>query len=251
VFATLLESSTGVAHDIEALGPIVAATPALLVVDAISGAGSLPCWTDRWQIDLLVVGSQKALMLPPGLALIAVSEKGWRQIDAIEPQAFYFNLKHYRKMLPETPWTPAISLVIGLAETLREIRAIGIEAAWQECETLAEATRAGVEALGLTVFAQRPAAGLTAVRKPAGVETGKLLARLQERFGVKLASGQDKLKGEIFRIGHFGLIDQVDVLGVLAALELVLAELGQPVTLGSAVAAASRVIAARASKVGR
>ena len=246
VFATLLESSTGVAHDIEALGPLVAATSALLVVDAISGAGSLPCHTDRWQIDLLVVGSQKALMLPPGLAVIAVSQKAWRQIDAIAPQAFYFNLKHYRKALPETPWTPAISLVVGLAESLRQIRSIGIDEAWEQCETLAQATRAGIEALGLTVFAERPAAGLTAVRKPAGVETARLLARLEERFGVKLASGQDKLKGEIFRIGHFGMIDELDILGVLAALELVLAELGHPVTLGSAVAAASRVISARA-----
>ena len=125
VFATLLESSTGVEHDIEAIGRLVHGLPALLVVDAISGAGSTPCYTDRWNIDVLVVGSQKALMLPPGLAMVAVSQKAWRQIDSIQPQAFYFNLKHYRKMLAgaETPWTPAISLVVGLRENLRQIRA--------------------------------------------------------------------------------------------------------------------------------
>jgi serine---pyruvate transaminase len=244
VFATLLESSTGVAHDIEAVSRVVAKTPTLLVVDAISGAGSIPCHTDAWNLDLVVVGSQKALMLPPGLVAISVSEKAWRQIDSITPQAFYFNLQHYRKMLPanETPWTPAVSLVVGLAETLRQIRSVGIEQVWAECERLAQATRAGVAALGLELFAKRPAAGLTAVKRPTGVETAKLLGRLEERFGIKLAGGQDKLKGEIFRIGHFGLIDQVDILGTLAALELVLAELGHKVTLGSAVAAAGQVL---------
>jgi aspartate aminotransferase-like enzyme len=244
VFATLLESSTGVEHDIEAIGRLVRGMPALLVVDAISGAGSTPCHTDRWNIDVLVVGSQKALMLPPGLAFVAVSPKAWRQIDSIQPQAFYFNLKHYRQMLAgaETPWTPAITLVVGLAETLRQIRAIGIEQVWARSALLAQATRAGVAALGLRLFAERPAAGLTAVRTPPGVETAQLLARLEERFGIKLAGGQDKLKGQIFRIGHFGAIDQLDILGTLAGLELVLASMGHRVTLGSAVAAAGRVL---------
>ncbi|HTU23917.1 MAG TPA: alanine--glyoxylate aminotransferase family protein [Pirellulales bacterium] len=250
VFATLLESSTGVEHDIEAIGRLVHATPALLVVDAISGAGSTPCYTDRWNVDLLVVGSQKALMLPPGLALVAVSEKAWRQIESIEPAAFYFNLKHYRKMLAgsETPWTPAISLVVALRETLRQIRQEGIENVWARSATLAQATHAGIAALGLELFAERPAAGLTAVCAPPGIETAKLLKGLEERFGIKLAGGQDKLKGEIFRIGHFGDIDEIDILGTLAALELVLAGLGHHVTLGSAVAAAGRILQAPRSQ---
>ncbi len=135
----------------------------------------MECRSDDWGIDVLVVGSQKALMLPPGLSFLSVSEKAWRQIERTEPQAFYFNLKFHRESLrsgPQTPWTPAVTLVVGLAENLRQIRAAGIEAIWAECERLGRATRAGVQAIGLELFAQRPAAGLTAVKVPAGLDCG-------------------------------------------------------------------------------
>ncbi len=249
VLGTLMESSTGVGHDVQAIGRVVRESQAVYVVDAISGAGAMECRSDAWGIDVLVVGSQKALMLPPGLSFLSVSEKAWRQIDRTEPQAFYFNLSFHRDKLrsgPETPWTPAVTLVVGLAESLKQIRAAGIEAVWAQCEKLGRATRAGVQALGLELFAQRPAAGLTAVKVPPGLDGGLLLARLESRFGVKLAGGQDKLRGKIFRIGHFGALDELDVLGTLAALELTLAELGQPVTLGAAVAAAGNELMERA-----
>jgi aspartate aminotransferase-like enzyme len=247
VFGTLMESSTGVAHDIRAIGQVVAASDALFVVDAISGAGVVECRTDAWGIDVLVVGSQKALMLPPGLAFLAVSPAAWRQIDSVPPQAFYFDLKRYRQKLhgpegPETPFTPAPTLVAALAESLKLIRAAGIERIWERATILSRAARAGIEALGLALFAARPAEGLTAVRVPEPIEAAVFLRRLEERFGVKLAGGQAQLKGRIFRLAHLGLLDEFDILGTLAAMELVLDELGWPTKLGSAVAAASGVL---------
>ncbi len=241
VFGTLMESSTGTGHDIEAIGSVVGASDALFVVDGISGAGAMRCLTDAWHVDVLVVGSQKALMVPPGLAVLSVSAAAWRQMDRIQPQAFYFDLKLHRAKLagPDTPWTPAHTLIAGLAESLRLIRAEGIENVWQRCERLAEMTRAGVVAMGLEVFSDRSAAGMTAVRVPAGIDAGQLLSRLEQRFGVKLASGQLELKGKIFRIAHFGLLDELDIIATLAAIELVLDELRHPVKLGAAAAAAS------------
>lgn len=252
VFATLLETSTGVGHDIESLGRVVGPSKALLVVDGISGVGVMPCRTDAWGIDVLVVGSQKAMMTPPGLAFLAVSPAAWRQIESIHRPAFYFDLLAYRKALgqSDTPYTPAISLVRALAESLRAIRAVGIENVWARGKVLADATRAGVEALGLRLAASRPADGMTAVYFPENVDGfpenvdgRRFLGRLESRFGVKFAGGQGPLAGKIFRIAHLGMLDELDILSCLAAIELVLAEMGQAVTLGAAVAAASRVFA--------
>jgi serine---pyruvate transaminase len=248
VFGTLMESSTGAVHDVQSIGQVVAETNALWVVDAISGAGCVPCLTDQWNIDVLVVGSQKALMIPPGLAFLAISDDAWQQMEQVEPQAFYFDLKIHRDKLrgaegPDTPWTPAHTLVAALAESLRIIRAEGVEAAWARCDLMARSTRAGFEAMGLELFAERPAAGMTAVRVPSGIDGGAFSKRLESRFGIKLAGGQGPLKGKIFRIAHFGILDELDILAALAAIELVLNEMGQPVTLGAAAAAASRIIA--------
>jgi len=245
VYTTLSESSTGVGHDIEAIGRVVGPAQALLVVDAISGAGAMPCRTDAWGIDVLVVGSQKALMGPPGLAFLAVSPAAWRQIEAIQRPAFYFDLLAYRKALkePDTPYTPAIPLVVALAETLRAIRAEGIEQVWARSSLLARATRAGIEALGMKLVARRPADSLTAAYFPEGLDGRAFLRRLETRFGVKLAGGQGPLAGKVFRIAHFGAVDELDILSALAAIELVLAEMGQSVKLGAGVAAASAVLA--------
>jgi aspartate aminotransferase-like enzyme len=245
VFSTLLETSTGVGHDIEAIGRVVGPSNALLVVDGISGVGAMPCRTDAWGVDVLVVGAQKALMTPPGLAFVAVSPAAWKQIESIRRPAFYFDLLAYRKALKEcdTPYTPAIPLVKALAESLRAIQAAGIEQTWGRVRVLAQATRAGIEALGLRLVAARPADGMTAVYFPEGLDGKLFLSRLQARFGVKLAAGQGPLKGRIFRMAHMGLVDELDILASLAALELVLAEMGQDVKLGTAVAAASRVFA--------
>ncbi|MEX2114827.1 MAG: alanine--glyoxylate aminotransferase family protein [Pirellulales bacterium] len=250
VFGTLMESSTGAIHDVQAIGSVVAKSQSLWVVDAISGAGAVPCLTDAWHIDVLVVGSQKALMIPPGLAMLAISEKTWQQMERVEPQAFYFDLKLHRAKLrgkqagagPDTPWTPAHTLIAGLAESLQLIRDEGIEAVWARSARLSKAAIAGVHALGLELFAQRPAAGMTAVRIPAGIDGRAFLKRIESRFGVKLAGGQGPLEGTIFRLAHFGVLDELDVVAALVAIELVLDEMGHDVTLGAAAAAAGRVL---------
>jgi aspartate aminotransferase-like enzyme len=251
VYTTLSESSTGVGHDLAAIGRAVGPSDALLAVDAISGAGVMECRTDAWGIDLLVVGSQKALMAPPGLAFLAVSPAAWRRIESVPDRpAFYFDLLAYRKALaePGTPYTPAIPLVLALAETLRGIRADGIERVWARAKLLARATRTGIEALGLQLVARRPADGLTAVYFPQGIDGKAFLRRLETRFGLKLAGGQGPLKGKIFRIAHLGALDELDILSALAAIELVLHEMGRPVELGRAVGAASRVLAEEPSQ---
>lgn len=247
VYSTLSETSTGVGHDIEAIGRVVKPTKALFVVDGISSVGVMECRMDAWGIDLLVVGSQKALMGPPGLALVAVSPAAWRQIESVEPQAFYFDLLAYRKSLagPDTPYTPARSLVAALAQNVRQIRAEGIEAVWDRGRLLAWAARAGIEALGLKLTTEWPADGMTAAYLPDGVDAKIFLGRLETRFGVKLAGGQGPWSGKIFRMAHMGIIDELDILAALAGIELVLAEMGQPVVLGTGVAATSRVFAGR------
>ncbi len=244
VFGTLMESSTGVGHDVAEIGRVIAPTNALWVVDGISGVGAMRCLTDAWNIDVLVVGSQKALMTPPGLSILSVSPAAWAQIERVQPQAFYFDLRLHRAKLagPDTPWTPAHTLIAGLAESLRVLLAEGIQNVWQRCELLSAMVLAGVAAMNLESFAKRPAAGMTAVRVPAGVDVDRLLKRLESRFGVKLASGQLSLKGQIFRLAHFGLLDELDMIATLSAVELVLDELGHSVTLGAAATAASNVL---------
>jgi len=244
VFSTLQETSTGVGHDIEAIGRVVRNSPALLVVDGISGVGAMECRTDAWGIDVLVVGAQKALMTSPGLAFLAVCPRAWRQMESIDRPAFYFDLLAYRKaaQADETPYTPAIPLIEALAENLRQIRSTGIETLWARSKLLSRATLAGVAALGLKPVAKRPAEGLSAVYLPEDIDGKKFLARLEERFGIKLGGGQGPLKGRIFRIAQMGLVDEVDILGCLAAIELVLLEMGKDVALGSAVAAAANVM---------
>ena len=254
VFGTLMESSTGVGHDVRAIGEVVAGSNALWVVDAISGAGAMPCLTDAWKIDVLVVGSQKALMIPPGLSMLAVSDAAWRQMERVEPQAFYFDLKLHRAKLaggkpgagPDTPWTPANTLIAALAESLKLIRAEGIEAVWARSARLSRAAIAGVQAMGLEVFAERPAEGMTAVRFPPTIDSRAFLKRVETRFGVKLAGGQGPLDGKIFRLAHFGVLDELDIIAALAAIEMVLDEMGHGMTLGAAAAAASHVLQAEA-----
>jgi aspartate aminotransferase-like enzyme len=205
----------------------------------------MECRTDAWGIDVLVVGSQKALMTPPGLAFVTVSPAAWRQIETIHRPAFYFDLLAYRKALADsdTPYTPAIPLVKALAESLRAIRSEGIEQVWAKTRVLAQAMRAGIESLGLRLTTAQPADGMTAVFFPEGLDGKLFLSRLQIRFGIKLAGGQGPLKGRIFRIAHMGASDELDIISSLAAIELVLAEMGQDVKLGIGVAAASRVLA--------
>jgi aspartate aminotransferase-like enzyme len=246
VCTTLSETSTGVAHDIAAFGRLVAPTPAVLLVDAISGLVAMECRTDDWHIDVCVTGSQKALMLPPGLAFVSVSDKAWKLIDKNPtPRAFYFDLKKARTSLQtgDTPYTSAHTLVRALQVSLKKIRAEGIEKVWARQARIAAAARAGFQALGLELFASQPADGLTVVSVPPEIDGALLLNKLEKQYGFKLAGGQDHLKGKILRLGHMGYIDQFDILGALAAVELVLLEMGHPIEPGRGVAAAQQVLA--------
>jgi aspartate aminotransferase-like enzyme len=245
VCATLSETSTGVRHDIAAFGALVKATPALLLVDSISGLGVMECRTDDWHIDVNVTGSQKALMLPPGLAFLSVSDKAWRRIDGLAPRAFYFDLKKHREALKtfDTPTTPAHTLLRALRVSLKQVRAEGLENVWARLARMAAAARAGVQALGMEVLPTQPVDGLTVARVPEGIDGTALLQKVEKQYGIKLAGGQDSLKGKVIRLGHMGAIDVFDVLAGLSALELVLLEMGHAVEPGSGVAAAQRVLA--------
>jgi len=247
VSAVMSETSTGVKHDIQAFGALVAKTPAVLIVDAISAAGAMECRTDEWHIDMLGVGSQKALMLPPGLAFLTVSPKAWKKIEAHQPPSFYFDLKKYRAKLkdPDTPFTPAHTLIAALRLSLQRLKAEGIENVWARHARMARACRAGVEAIGLNVFPNPPAEGLTTITVPEGIDGGSLLKKLEKDYGLKLAGGQDALKGKIIRLAHMGYIDFFDVLGAISGLELALAEMGFKMQSGAGVAAAQRAFAER------
>ncbi len=248
VCSTLCETSTGVGHDIQAFGKIVAATPALLLVDAISSLAVMEYHHDEWKADICVTGSQKALMLPPGLAFLAVSDKAWQHIERRPPgNLFYFDLKKARAKLEtnETPFTPAHTLLAALRVSLKRIRAEGIENIWTRQLRMAAAARAGFQALGLEIFAAQPASGLTVVKVPDGIDGVALLTNLEKQYGLKIAGGQDQLKGKIIRLGHMGYIDYFDVLAGLAGVELVLLEMGCAVKPGAGVAAAQLAWASR------
>jgi aspartate aminotransferase-like enzyme len=246
VFTTLSETSTGVGHDVAAFGRLVAKTEALLIVDAISGLGAMECRTDDWNIDICVTGSQKALMMPPGLAYLAVSEKAWRKIESTAAaKTFYFDLKRYKAKIAEndTPYTHANTLVKAQRVSLKRIRAEGIENVWARHNRMAAAARAAVKAMNLEVFAERPTGALTVITVPGGIDGNAFLSMLEKQYGYKLANGQDDLKGKIWRLSHMGYCDAFDVMGAISALELMLLEVGHKFEAGAGVAAAQRVLA--------
>jgi aspartate aminotransferase-like enzyme len=247
VFATLSETSTGVGHDLEAFGKLVAKSDALFIVDGISGLGAMECKVDAWGIDICVTGSQKALMLPPGLAFVSVSEKAWKKIDANPVRNFYLDLRRYRKTYAEsdTPFTPANTLIRAQRASLKRIRAEGIENLWARHEKIAKACRAAVAAMGLQVFAERPNSALTVITVPSGVDGSATLKKLEKQFGYKLADGQDSMKGKIWRLSHMGYTDAFEVLGAVSALELVLLEAGFKVEPGAGVGAFQKSFAGR------
>ena len=247
VFATLSETSTGVGHDLEAFGKLVAKTEALLIVDAISGLGAMECHTDKWNLDIVVTGSQKALMLPPGLAYVSVNEKAWKKIDENPVRSFYLDLRRYRKSIAEsdTPFTPANTLIKAQRVSLKRIRAEGIENLWARHAKMATAARAAVKAMGLELFAERPNNGLTVITVPGGVDGSATLKAMEKKYGFKLADGQDNMKGKIWRLSHMGYTDAFEVLGAISALELVLIESGYKLEPGVGVAAFQKTFAAK------
>lgn len=237
VFTTLLETSTGVLNDTEAIGKVVSETGALYGVDAVSGLLADRFETDAWKVDLAISGSQKGLMVPPGLSFLAVSSKAKDAMRRAKLPRYYWNVAFYKKALREedSPFTPAIPIVIALRKSMEMIRKKGIENIWKETERLARATRQAVQALGLELFAKRPSNGVTAVKVPPGIDGGKLLQILQEEYGVVMAGGQSEMKGKIFRIAHMGYITHEDLAVGFECLEEALAKLGYPFAKGASV----------------
>ncbi|WP_455377424.1 pyridoxal-phosphate-dependent aminotransferase family protein [Petrachloros mirabilis] len=249
VYVQASETSTGVAHDVKALAQIVKGCPdTILVVDAITALGVFDIKTDEWGIDVVVTGSQKALMLPPGLAFVSVSEKAWQLAEKAKNASFYFNLKKEREnqQKNQTAYTPAVSLIIGLQEVLKMLKAEGLEAVFARQANLAKAMREGMKAAGLTLFPKEsPSDALTAISAPNGIDGQAVYKNLRVQYGITAAGGQDHLKGKIFRLSHMGYMDRFDVITAVAATEMVLKGLGHPIKLGSGVAMAQEVLMAK------
>ncbi|MBZ5681470.1 MAG: alanine--glyoxylate aminotransferase family protein [Acidobacteriia bacterium] len=254
VFVQATESSTGARHDVEGIAKIVGAQQdTLLVVDAITGLGTTHLDVDGWGVDVIIGGSQKALMMPPGLGYCAVSERAWQRMEKTSSPRYYFDLRKERKSAAkgETAYTPATSLFAALGAALEFIRGMGNGNLAQGRETLvnnaelcAEMTRAGAKALGLKLYASSPAAALTAISSPDGIDSGKIVKEFREAFDAVVANGQGEMKGKLFRIAHIGYYDYLDTIGILAALEHVLARTtARTADYGAAVKAAQEVYA--------
>jgi aspartate aminotransferase-like enzyme len=242
------ESSTGVLHDVKGIAAVTRDTPAILIVDAVSSLGIADLQTDAWGVDVVVSGSQKGLMLPPGVSFCAVSQKGWGHVRTSRLPRYYFDFTAEAKSVAkgEAHFTPAVSIMLGLREVLRMLEAEGLANVFRRHDRLARATRAGVEALGLEIFAKAtPSPALTPVVAPAGLDSEKILAAFSSSHNITIAGGQGEMKGQVFRLGHMGYVAEFDVITALAALEQVLQELGHPVDFGASVRAAQKVFAER------
>ncbi len=239
------ETSTTALSDVEGIARVTRERGALLLVDGITAVGAVPVKMDEWGIDACVTGSQKALMLPPGLAVAAINERAWQRIDSGKMPTLYNDLKAFRKSLEtfDAPYTPAVTLVRGLLHVLRGIKERGLENIWAETTLLARAMRAAIEAMGLTLFPADPVDSVTAAVVPDNVDEAALRKTMRSKFGFHIAGGQGDLKGRIIRFSHMGYVDAFDTLGAIAALELALAGQGFPVTIGSGVLAAQRIFA--------
>ena len=259
VFLQATESSTGTRHDVEGIAKIVRAAgdETLMIVDAITGLGTTHLDVDGWGVDVIIGGAQKALMIPPGLAYCGVSERAWKRMETATSPRYYFDLRKERKAAAkgESAYTPATSLFAALGAALEFVRAMGSgdlakgrEALVDNAELCAEMTRAGTQAVGLKLYAASPAAALTAVCSPEGIDSGKIVKEFRESFDAVLANGQGEMKGQIFRIAHIGYYDYLDTIGILGALEHVLARVtGKTVEYGAALRAAQEVYASARS----
>lgn len=246
VYTQASETSTGAKHPIREIAEIVKKNEeTVLVVDAITGIGVFDLPMDAWGIDVLISGSQKALMLPPGLSFVALSDKAWKSVERSNLPKFYFDFKKELKSVQknQNSFTPAISLFVGLKESLRLIRKEGLEAVFRRHEKLAEATRAAAKALGLELYApDSPSNAVTAVKVPEGIQGGKLKNLFFEKFGITVAGGQDQAKGKIIRIAHLGYYERLDMVMVISALEMLLKEMGYRFELGAGVRAVEEVL---------
>lgn len=246
VFVQASETSTGVYHDIEALAKVVKKYEnTILIVDAISAIVAHDLRMDEWGIDVMIGGSQKGVMLPPGLAFVGISEKAWKFSEKSKCPRFYFNFKKERENLAknQTNFTSPVTLIIGLNESIKLLQKEGLENIFKRHERLANATRAAVKALGLELYPKEsPSNSVTAVCAPAGIDGQAIYKNLMEKYGITAAGGQDHVKGKIFRIAHLGYADTFDVITAIAGLEMVLKGMGYPVKLGAGVAAAEELL---------
>lgn len=246
VFVQASETSTGVYHDIKSIASVVRKHDnTLLVVDAISALVAHDLKMDEWGIDVLIGGSQKGLMLPPGLAFVGVSEKAWAFADRASSPKFYFNFKKERESLSknQTSFTSPVTLIIGLNESLKILRAEGLENAFARHEKLAAATRAAVKALGLDMFTKEsPSNAVTAINAPAGIDGQEIYKNLRVNYGITAAGGQGHVKGKIFRIAHLGYAGAFDVITAIAGVEMVLKGMGYPLKLGTGVSVAQELL---------
>lgn len=243
------ETSTGVLHDAMAIGKIARENDLLFIMDAVTSIGGDDVSTDKWGVDICVAGSQKCLGAPPGLGFAAVSDRAWNVIENNSgKRGFYLDLASYRKSLNNstTPFTPAVSLIYGLRVALAELQAEGLENRINRHRVLAAATRDAALAMNLDLFADLAHASntVTAIKIPEGLSDGDVRGRLKDEYGILLAGGQESVKGKIFRIGHMANVDSVELLGVLSALEMVLAKAGHDFALGAGVSAAEKVLSA-------
>ncbi len=244
VFVQASETSTGAAHDVKSMAAAVKKTDAILVVDAITGLGTMPLDIDGWGLDVVIGGSQKAFMIPPGLAFLSVSPKAWKRSETATLPHYYFNLKKEKKSgeAGESSWTPSTALILALAEALRYVKQIGMANLIENAQMLARATRAAVQKIGLELFAAAsPGSSVTAVKAPAGLDSGVIVKEFRSRFGAIIANGQGSMKGQIFRIAHLGYFDFADLFAVVAALEIILNANHFPVKYGSGVAAVEEI----------
>ena len=244
VYTTLCETSTATVFDIKAIGAIVKATDALFVVDTISGLGADDFENDAWGVDIAVCGSQKGLMIPPGLAFCSVSEKAWKAVENSKLPKFYFNFKKYKKawLDTDTPFTSAITLVIGLKKAIEKINEQGIDNVIVQHTAQACAFREACKSIGLTIFSKSPSCAVTAVNTPAGMDSDNLIKLLKTEFGVTFAGGQENLKGKIFRAAHMGGIDREHTIESIKALEQALVKLGHKFESGAAVNIAEKIL---------
>lgn len=246
VFITLAETSTGVTPNVKAIGEVVKDSKAVLVVDAVSGLAVQEIKTDEWHCDMVVSGSHKGLMLPPGLAFISASPKAIDLINKSTTPRYYFDLRECKKAMEktDTPFTPAIGVLIALVDSLEMIKKEGLENMFARYIHLAKATRAGCAAIGLTLFPDASCATnvLSAVNVPAGIDGEKLTKIMRDTYGITFAGGQDALKGKVIRMAHMGALDEYDILTGLACLEKVLYQMGHKFELGAALSAAQRVL---------
>lgn len=242
VFITHNETSTGVVNDVKALREALGDHPALFIVDSISGMAVSPLPVDEWKLDVVVSGSQKAFMIPPGLAFISVSPKAWEVSDKVTTPRFYFDLRAAQKSFNEkttTPYTPATSLLVALQETLKMIQEEGLEHIYQRHNNFKTLVRTAVKAMGLETLTTEQAASsaVTAIKKPGDIDVKKITKIMREKHNVVIAGGQGKLQKKIFRIGHLGYVHVNDIIITIAALERTLKELGMEIKPGQGVAA--------------